>query len=219
MLHSLPKNNAYLASQNNIVMSDGAIHHTNNFGSFSIYSATNTDTNQEHLILVKGDIWDQENVLCRLASECLPGTAFDSADCDCFEQLQYSMKLISKANQGIIIYLRQEGRGHGLATKISALKNKNLGFDTFEAVEKIGLKADIRDYKDAATILKIFHLKSIELLTNNPDKSESLKKDGILIANISNTPSHPTIFTIKHLKAKQKRGHCIITSTDGNLNK
>ena len=119
-----------------------AIHHTIEYGDFEI-SVIKGEDGKEHVVLVKGDIKNKDDILCRVSSECLPGTTLFSAECDCKQQIEYALKLISEKGQGIFIYLRQEGRGHGLAVKIRALANKNKGFDTFAAVESLGVYATI----------------------------------------------------------------------------
>ena len=148
-------------------------------------------------------------ILCRVSSECLPGTALFSAECDCSEQLRYSLELIAQANRGILFYLRQEGRGHGLATKIQALANKNIGLDTFSAVEKLGLKADIRNYSIVRSALERFQIRSIVCVSNSPDKIESLIDLGVIIESVANIPITANRVSYPHLRAKKERGHAI----------
>lgn len=124
-----------------------AQHHTNQYGDFQI--AVYEVGIKEHVTLIKGDVKGKENVPVRVQSECLLGTALDSADCDCRAQLDGSLEIVSKSLVGAVLYMREEGRGHGLATKIRALANKNIGLDTYEAVRVLGLPPDIRDYRDA----------------------------------------------------------------------
>ncbi len=183
-----------------------AIHHTMEYGDFKIY-VVQEDTQQEHVVLVRGNIEGGENILCRVSSECLPGTALFSAECDCKEQIQFSLQKIAQAEQGIFIYLRQEGRGHGLATKIRALSNKNHGLDTFAAVECMGLDADVREYSIVKSILGFFQIKSIICICNNPDKIKSIQREGVFINSVINIPVSATPFSLPHLKAKQQRGH------------
>lgn len=185
-----------------------AIHHTMEYGDFNIF-VVQEKINEEHVVLVRGDVKNQTNVLCRISSECLPGTALYSAECDCKEQIEFSLKEIAKAEKGVFIYLRQEGRGHGLATKIRALANKNKGLDTFEAVECLGLDADVREYSIVKSILEYFQVKSIKCICNNPDKIESIRNTGVIIDSVLNIPVSATPFSLRHLQAKQKHGHNI----------
>ena len=185
-----------------------AIHHTIEYGDFDIYILKGKN-NEEHVVLTKGEIELCEQVLCRISSECLPGTALFSAECDCKQQIQKSLEIISNENQGIFIYLRQEGRGHGLATKIRALKNKNQGMNTFDAVECMGLPADVREYSIVKDILDYFQIKSIRCLCNNPDKIQAIRCEGIIINDVINIPIMPNEYSLPHLKAKQDRGHLI----------
>lgn len=185
-----------------------AIHHTLDYGDFDIYIVKGED-NIDHVVLIKGDIKNCEDVLCRISSECLPGTALFSAECDCKQQIQYSLKIISEAKQGIFIYLRQEGRGHGLAIKVRALANKNKGFDTFEAVELLGLPADVREYSIVQQILHYFQVKSIRCICNNPDKVQSLIKEQIIVNSIVNIPIESNLYSFPHLCAKKEKGHVI----------
>ena len=183
-----------------------AIHHTMEFGDFDIY-VVQDDLKNEHVILTRGDIKKGQDILCRVSSECLPGTALFSAECDCKQEIEYSLKLIAKEDKGIFIYLRQEGRGHGLALKIRALANKNKGMDTFEAVECMGLPADAREYSIVKKIIDYFQIKSIRCLCNNPDKIRALRSEGIIISEIINIPVKATPYSLKHLCAKKKHGH------------
>lgn len=183
-----------------------AIHHTMEYGDFDIYIVQDS-TKEEHVVLIRGNVEGKENVVCRVSSECLPGTALFSAECDCKEQIQFSLKKIAQEEQGIFIYLRQEGRGHGLTTKIRALSNKNKGLDTFAAVECMGLLADIREYSIVKSILDYFEIKSINCICNNPDKIKAIQNEGVIISSITNIPVSVTPFSLPHLKAKKDRGH------------
>lgn len=185
-----------------------AIHHTLEFGDFNIIIVKGED-DKEHVILVKGDIEGHKDVLCRISSECLPGTALYSAECDCKQQIQYALKVIAEEKNGIFIYLRQEGRGHGLATKIRALANKNKGLDTFEAVEALGLAADVREYSIVKDILDFYDVKSIRCLCNSPEKIQALQNENICISEVVNIPIVANVFSFRHLQAKQNKGHVI----------
>ena len=185
-----------------------AVHHTTEYGDFEIYIVRGIDS-MEHIVLVRGNIEGKNNVLCRISSECLPGTALFSAECDCKQQIQYALRSISQQDCGIFIYLRQEGRGHGLVTKIRALANKNKGLDTFQAVEQLGLSADVREYSIVKEILDFFKVESIEILCNNPDKVRDIEKEGVRISRTINIPVAPSLYSRQHLQAKRNRGHSI----------
>lgn len=185
-----------------------AVHHTTEYGDFEIYVVRGNDS-MEHIVLVRGNIEGKNNVLCRISSECLPGTALFSAECDCKQQIQYALRSISQKGCGIFIYLRQEGRGHGLVTKIRALANKNKGLDTFQAVEHLGLSADVREYSVVKEILDFFKVESIEILCNNPDKVRDIEKEGVQITRTINIPVIPSLYSRQHLQAKRDRGHSI----------
>lgn len=180
---------------------------THQFGEFSIIVVENTKTKKEHVVLIKGEVVGKDDVLCRVASECLPGVAFGYNGCECKEQLDSALKMISKNKNGVLIFLRQEGRGHGLTTKIQAMRNKNNGMDTFEAVEVLGKKADIREYWEAAEILDRLGVASVQLISNNPDKKSDLTKHGVIVNKLVSIEVTPTDKTLKHLRAKKNRGH------------
>lgn len=185
-----------------------AIHHTVEYNDFDIYIVRDDERN-EHVILIRGQIENEKNVLCRISSECLPGTALFSAECDCKQQIAYSLDLINKEDRGIFIYLRQEGRGHGLAMKVRALANKNKGMDTFQAVEQLGVPADVRKYTVVKDILDYFRIQSIHIICNNPDKIKSIEQEGVTISSTINIPIIPNEYSYRHLKAKLSKGHKI----------
>ncbi len=189
-----------------------AIHHTDKYGDFSIFVVVNTKTDKEHVVLTKGSVLGQLNVLCRIASECLPGTALHSADCECKEQLDMALEAVASERVGMIIYLRQEGRGQGLTEKIRALANKNKGYDTFAAVELLGKKADVRTYEEAAEILKMFEVQSVRLMTNNPDKIREMEDCGVRVSERVPVEPPATEATELHLLAKKQRGHLLSLS-------
>ena len=148
-------------------------------GEFILHYFSNTLDKKEHIALVKGDVSHQEHLPVRIHSECFTGDVFSSRRCDCGEQLAMAMQLINDAGAGVLIYLRQEGRGIGLLKKLQAYNLQDQGMDTVDANIHLGYLADEREYSIAALILESLHVKSIRLLTNNPKKIDDLKKLGI----------------------------------------
>ncbi|MGZ8136408.1 MAG: GTP cyclohydrolase II [Methylococcaceae bacterium] len=152
-------------------------------GEFILHYYSNTIDAQEHIALVKGNVADQENVPVRIHSECFTGDVLGSRRCDCGEQLDMAMQLIDKAGYGVLIYLRQEGRGIGLLKKLQAYNLQDMGMDTVDANIHLGYLADEREYTIAALILENLKIKSVQLITNNPKKIDGLKKLGINVVD------------------------------------
>ncbi len=148
------------------------------WGVFSLHGFEEA-SGQEHVALVMGDIADGEPVLARIHSECLTGDALFSQKCDCGPQLQAAMQAVNQAERGMILYLRQEGRGIGLINKIRAYQLQDQGLDTVEANLALGLPVDARDFTLAQAMLQHFGVKQVRLLTNNPEKVETLRLNGI----------------------------------------
>ena len=152
------------------------------WGTFTLVGFQETGTGKDHAALVMGDIADGEPVLGRIHSECLTGDALFSLRCDCGFQLQAAMEKIAKAGRGVLLYVRQEGRGIGLLNKIRAYHLQDQGADTVEANVALGFAADMRDYTICADMLKALEVKSLRLMTNNPRKLKAMESFGIPVA-------------------------------------
>lgn len=152
------------------------------YGEFNIISFKQEGDIHEHCLLYWGDLTSKENVLTRIHSECLTGDVFGSRKCDCGEQLEKSMQEIAKKKSGVILYLRQEGRGIGLFNKINAYALQDEGQNTIEANHSLGFDTDLRDFTIAVKALEYLKIKSIELLSNNPEKIKVWENTGISIS-------------------------------------
>ncbi|RJQ51498.1 MAG: bifunctional 3,4-dihydroxy-2-butanone-4-phosphate synthase/GTP cyclohydrolase II [Nitrospiraceae bacterium] len=183
---------------------------TTHGGEFTAIAFGNMVDDTVNIAMVKGDIKPDDEVLVRVHSECLTGDVFSSKRCDCGDQLHKAMAMIKKEGKGVILYMRQEGRGIGLANKLKAYALQDTGLDTVEANVKLGFKPDLRDYGIGAQILVNLGVRKMRLMTNNPKKLIGLEGYGLRIVERVQIETHPHEKNIKYLKAKKKKlGHLL----------
>ena len=179
------------------------------FGDFQAVAFHAPSETGDHVALVHGDISGKEDVPVRLHSECLTGDTFMSLRCDCREQLESAIETIHRMPYGAILYLRQEGRGIGLENKLRAYQLQEAGYDTNEANLELGFREDERDYAIAADMLRAMGVKSIRLISNNPDKIEDLQRHGVKITGRIPIEIAPNKYDAFYLETKRKNGHLL----------
>lgn len=179
------------------------------FGQFRIVSFKNNRDGKDHVAVIGGDIEGQERVLTRIHSECVTGDVFGSLKCDCGEQLELAMQEIAETG-GILLYMRQEGRGIGLANKVKAYSLQDEGYDTVEANLHLGFDDDMREYDVAAAMIELLDVESIELMTNNPKKVGGLRENGIDVTERVPLRVLPNPYNVHYLDTKKKKsGHML----------
>jgi 3,4-dihydroxy 2-butanone 4-phosphate synthase/GTP cyclohydrolase II len=200
----------YRRTREKLVEREEIVRMPTDYGDFDLHLYRSKVDGQHHLALVRGEIAGRKNVLVRVHSECLTGDVFGSRRCDCGPQLHQAMRQVAEAGSGVILYMRQEGRGIGLAPKIKAYKLQEQGYDTVEANEKLGYGMDLREYGLGAQILVDLGLKTIRLLTNNPKKVVGLAGYGLKIVQQVPIKVKPNPHNEKYLKTKrEKLGHLL----------
>ncbi len=185
-------------------------------GDFQLHVFLDKTTNKEHLALVKGDVAGKENVLVRVHSECFTGDVLGSMRCDCGDQLHRAMEAIAQAECGVLIYLRQEGRGIGLVAKLQAYNLQDRGMDTIDANLALGHQADEREYSIAAFILQQLQVVSIRLITNNPHKIISLRELGVCITERTSLDVSVNPENEGYLRTKANRMDHLINLDESN---
>lgn len=180
------------------------------WATFQMHAFVDKATGKEHIALTLGEVGDGEPVLARVHSECLTGDALFSQRCDCGAQLHFALEKIAREGRGVLLYLRQEGRGIGLLNKVRAYHLQDDGADTVEANEQLGFPADMRRYDMCVPMLEHLHIKSLRLMTNNPRKVNALSSFGLTIAERVPVITEPTPFNLRYLGTKaSKLGHLL----------
>ena len=200
----------YIKKNEKLVKNEAIVDIPTQFGNFTFAGYSDEIEHKEYIAVMKGEIRNKENVTVRLHSECLTGDVFGSRRCDCQEQLHRALYELEESEEGLIIYLRQEGRGIGILNKLKAYKLQDEGYDTVEANHKLGFSDDLRDYAVAAQIIKDLGIKSIILKTNNPKKIEGLEKYGVKVAGRTEIEITANDVDKSYLKVKkEKMGHLL----------
>lgn len=179
-------------------------------GEFEVYVFRNRIDHKEHLAIVSGDVRDRDDVPVRIHSECLTSEVLGSLKCDCREQLNVTLQEIARQDSGVVLYMRQEGRGIGLGNKIRAYALQQQGLDTVEANHRLGFPDDLRRYDIAAEMLRLLGVNSVRLITNNPNKIKGLEDEGILVRDRIPLVMEPNLHNIGYLQTKAaKSGHLL----------
>jgi GTP cyclohydrolase II len=180
------------------------------YGKFRVVAFVNNVDFKEHVAIVKGSLDTEAAVPTRVHSECVTGDVFGSLKCDCGDQLDHALEVVADSELGVILYMRQEGRGIGLANKIKAYSLQDEGMDTVEANLHLGFDDDLREYAVAAEMLRILGAQSIELITNNPRKVEGLEREGIEVVGRRPIKVLPNPHNVRYLETKRKKsGHLL----------
>ena len=210
---------AYRRMREKLVKRREVIDMPTEYGNFKLYLYQNVlDESEHHIAMVKGEILDEKPILVRVHSECLTGDVFGSRRCDCGDQLAAALQQVEREGKGVVLYMRQEGRGIGLVNKIFAYALQEKGKDTVEANKELGFKADLRDYGIGAQILKDIGLKKIRLMTNNPKKVVGLSGYDLEIVERVPIEINPNEHNEKYLKTKRdKLGHLILNGVKGGV--
>ena len=178
------------------------------FGPYQVAAFWSNHDRRDHAAFIHGDIFEKSRVPVRIHSECLTGDAIGSLRCDCRDQLIASLEMLGQSEAGVVLYLRQEGRGIGFANKIRAYQLQDAGYDTVQANEVLGFRPDERDYGLAAHMLRALHIRSISIITNNPSKVEDLRRNGVEIVDRIPLVIPPTEQNRQYLETKRKKmGH------------
>ena len=185
------------------------------YGNFTIHGFVNRLNGEHHIALSMGDIADGKPVLCRIHSECLTGDALGSARCDCGEQYAAAMRAIAAEGRGLLVYMRQEGRGIGLINKIRAYALQDEGYDTYDANIKLGFPADLRDYGIGAQIIVSLGVGKLRLMTNNPKKITGLKGFGLEVSEVVPIEMEANDYNRRYLRTKRDRFGHILSKVDG----
>ena len=184
------------------------------YGEYTLHYYTNTSDDKEHIALVKGEVVEKDDVPVRIHSECFTGDVLGSRRCDCGAQLDMALEMINQAGYGVLIYLRQEGRGIGLLKKLQAYNLQDQGFDTVDANIQLGHLADERQYDIAALILKDLQIRSIRLITNNPQKIEELTGLGTVVNGRIAIETRIHLDNLESLKTKAERMSHLLSMPD-----